>query len=477
MITHLCHQIIEWSCLKNHSAFIHALDELKKNQLNILFKLTGERDYEKFKTLHPITTYDDCRDSIEERRVREKNSVQFVPTSGSTQKIKWIPYTKEFKAELWRATSPWLYDIYKRYPKVKNGTHFWSLSWLPEEMRSEYRTNDLDFFVGLERFFLKQIMTMPSTAAMTPTLIDSMKESILSLLSKKVTLISVWSPTFLLELLDFLIKEKDYFSNSVDADTKEILSRHDTISAQLTKELFPDLVLISSWATSTSSYFADQLKKLFPHAHFEAKGLWATEGVVTIPYQGKFPLAANSHFYEFLVDETKEILPSWKLEIGMKVSPVLTTASGFFRYRLNDLLVVDGLVKNTPCFNFLGRINEVDLVGEKISAELAQDLISKITSEFNVLPISLLAFLKPHAHYQLLIDGDGSSDLKERIEKYVEEFLMQHFHYRLARELNQLSSCQVNFNTKAMDEYLRYSSKQISIRGNIKLEPLLLVRG
>lgn len=477
MITSLSHQIIEWSCVKNHSAFENALNELEKNQLDILYKLTGSRDYENFKTHFPITSYSDWQDLIEQRRVKEKHIVQFIPTSGSTQKIKWIPYTKEFKAELWRATSPWLYDIYRRYPSIKKGTHFWSLSWLPEEMRTDYRTNDLDFFIGLEKFFLKQIMTMPATAAMAPTLKDSMRESLLSLLTKKVTLISVWSPTFLLELLDFLIKEKDYFFSCVDDETREILKRHNTLNAQLTKDLFPDLVLISAWATSTSAYFADQLKKLFPHAQFEAKGLWATEGVVTIPYQGKFPLALNSHFYEFMVTDTKEILPSWKLEVGMKVSPLLTTASGFFRYQLNDLLLVDSFIKKTPSFTFLGRINEVDLVGEKISAVLAQDLISKISREFNIVPISLLAFLKPHAHYQLLIDGESSGDLKEKIEKYVEEFLMQHFHYKLARELNQLSSCQVHFSKEAMDEYLRFSEKQISIRGNIKLEPLLLVRG
>ncbi|MGZ3806741.1 MAG: GH3 family domain-containing protein [Bacteriovorax sp.] len=477
MIRNLCHQFIEWSCLKNHSAFARVLDDLENNQLEILFRLTGTRDYENYRLTFPITNYNDWREIIEERRVKEKGSVQFIPTSGSTQKIKWIPYTKAFKAELWRATAPWLYDIYKRYPDIKKGTHFWSLSWLPEDMREDYQTNDLDFFVGLERIFLEQVMTLPASAATAATLEDSMKEALLSLLSKKVTLISIWSPTFLLELLDFLLKEKSYFLGHVDDETKKVLMNHSELSADFSKKLFPDLVLISSWATSTSKYYADQLRKLFPHAHFEAKGLWATEGVVTIPYKGQFPLAVNSHFYEFLVVDTKEVLPSWKLEVGMRVSPLLTTASGFFRYQLNDLLLVDGFLKKTPSFVFLGRINEVDLVGEKISAELAHDLLRAISHEFEVKTISLLAFVEPHAHYQLLIDGRGDPDLKAKIEKRLEEQFMQHFHYKLARELHQLSSCQVQFCERAMDEYLRYSEKQIAIRGNIKLEPLLLVRG
>lgn len=477
MIRILCHQFIKWTCLKNHLAFVSSLKHLEKTQLEILHRLTGTTDYEKFKSIFPVTVYEDWRDNIEARRISEKGITQFVPTSGSTQKIKWIPYTKNFKSELWKATAPWLYDIYSRYPKIKNGTHFWSLSWLPEEMRHEYQTNDLDFFVGLEKVFLEQVMTLPKTAANAPTLEDSMKEAILSLISKKVTLISIWSPTFLLELLNFLLLEKEYFLSIVDERAKGILLRYHKLSPALTKELFPDLVLISSWATSTSSHYADILKNLFAHAHFEAKGLWATEGVVTIPYEGHFPLAANSHFYEFVVEETNEILPSWKLDIGMKVSPILTTGTGLSRYQLSDLLIVDGFVGVTPSFKFLGRMNEVDLVGEKISALVAQEMLALISREFPVKAISLMAFIEPHPHYMILVEGKSDHQLLKEIGQRAEELLTQNFHYKLARELHQLSTCQVLCSESAMDDYLSYCEKQIAIRGNIKLEPLLLVRG
>jgi len=477
MIKILCHQFIKWTCLKNYLAFVRSLDRLENTQLEILQRLTGSSDYEKFRNVFPVTVYENWRENIEERRILEKGITQFIPTSGSTQKIKWIPYTKNFKSELWKATAPWLYDIYKRYPKIKNGTHFWSLSWLPEDMRHEYQTNDLDFFIGLEKVFLEQVMTMPKSAIKAPTLEDSMKEAILSLIDKKVTLISIWSPTFLLELLNFLLLEKEYFLSMVDERSKDILLRHNKLSPAFTKELFPHLILISSWATSTSSHYAEVLKKLFEHAQFEAKGLWATEGVVTIPYQGNFPLATNSHFYEFMLEDTNEILPSWKLGIGMKVSPILTTGSGFCRYQLNDLLIVEGFVGVTPCLKFLGRINEVDLVGEKISALVAQEILSLISREFTVKAISLMAFIEPHPHYMILVEGKSEHEILEAVSKRVEELLEQNFHYKLARELHQLSACQVLCSESAMDDYLSYCEKQIAIRGNIKLEPLLLVRG
>ena len=477
MIKFFCHQIIIWICKKNHTSFVKAINNPANAQGDILYSLTGSRDYEKFINNFPVTDYSDWRKSIEERRVTEKKITQFIPTSGSTHKIKWIPYTKNFKLELWKATAPWLYDTYKRYPEIKNGTHFWSLSWLPENMRHEYQVNDLDFFVGLEKVFLEQIMTLPASASIATTLEDSMREALCSLINKKVTLISIWSPTFLLELLNFLIKEKDYFINKVDARTKDILLRHQVLSSAFTKELFPELVLLSAWATSTSIYYANILKDLFPHASFEAKGLWSTEGAVTIPYYGQFPIAVNSHFYEFIIYDSKKIVPSWKLEIGMKVSPLLTTGSGLIRYQLNDLLLVDGFVKSTPSLKFLGRINEVDLVGEKISSESAQEILSIISSEFTSKAISLLAFVEPYAHYMLLIEGKCNDEMLKKIGFRVEELLGQNLHYKLARELQQLGVCQVLCSENAMAEYIRYCEKQVVIRGAIKIEPLLLVRG
>lgn len=477
MIKSICHHILHTVCKKNHELFAKALQNPEKAQRDILFKLTGVSSYEKFKFHFPVTTYNEWKTMVEERREKEKERTHFVPTSGSTQKIKWIPYTDSFKAELWQATAPWIYDLYSRHPRLKKGTHFWSLSWLPEEMRQEHQSNDLDFFAGLEKKLLEQVMTMEASAATASSLEESMRMALLSLLTKKVTLISIWSPTFLLELLDFLLQEKTYFLSRTQGKVRAALEKHQVRSPLMTKELFPELVLISSWATSTSEYYAEKLQALFPHARFEAKGLWATEGVVTIPYGGQFPVAINSHFYEFIVEGTSDVLPVWKLEKGMKVTPVLTTGSGFFRYKLNDLLLVEDFVEKTPCLKFLGRINEVDLVGEKISAELAQNLLSAVSSEFGIKAISLLAFVEPHAHYQLLVEGAAPRAHQQQVQNRMEELLQQNFHYKLARELHQLSVCDVKFAEKAMDEYLAYTEKQIPIRGNIKLEPLLLVKG
>lgn len=476
MIRRFCHQLIEWYSKKYYEEFDLALKNIEKNQLVILKKITGIERYEDFCSQFPVTEYSDWKDVIEKQKI-DRPQEHYVPTSGSTHAIKWIPYTKKFKAEMWHASSAWIHDLYLRYPQIKNGTHYWSLSWLPEELRAKQTSNDLDFFVGMEKYLLKNTMALDEESAHLPTLKDSMRDSLVSLIEKDVTLISVWSPTFLLEILDLILTDKTYIVAKIrDKKKREALLSAQNLSSELMYVLLPKLILISSWATSSSRYYAEKLKGLFPYASFEAKGLWATEGVVTIPFKGKFPLAVNSHFYEFENLATGEILPSWQLKVGMRVSPLLTTGSGFFRYRLHDILEVKEFFQETPCFIFLGRKNVMDLVGEKISSELASQIIENMNQQFTSKALSLLSVQSDRPHYRLLVEGVGKIEEVNDMEMLLEKMLMEHFHYKLAREINQLSTSQVVMKENAYLDYIKFQEKNVSIKGNIKIEPLILVK-
>ena len=473
MIRSISHQLIKWYSKKNYEQFKIALKDPKKTQISILKNITGLSDYKAFKHNFPVTTYTEWKEIVEKKR-KDHPQDHFVPTSGSTHAIKWVHYTKKFKEELWKASGAWIHDLYLRHPKISKGTHYWSLSWLPENLRKEHSSNDLDFFGGIEKYLLEQTMTIDESVSTLPTLKESMRENAISLIEKDVTLISVWSPTFLLELLEIIVSDKELIAERVlDFRKKEALKYADKVSKELCEILFPDLILISAWGTSSSKYYADKVKELFPKVSFEEKGLWATEGVVTIPFEGKFPLAINSHFYEFEDVETKEIHPAWALKTGMKVTPLLTTGSLFFRYRLNDLLKVNEFFDQTPCFLFLGRINETDLVGEKISSELAQKIIKSLSDKFEIAPLTLMALEGDHPHYRLLVDGVSKLNSKGEIELELERLLLENFHYKLARELGQLSQANIEMKENAYLSYVAYREKMIALKGNIKVEPLI----
>lgn len=482
MIKQIFHNLLCIITRKSLKRFLNESKQLKKSQLEILKNMFGFDTYEDFVHKYPVTNYEDYQHKFEEQR-QLGNGIHFVPTSGSTQKIKWIPYTPEFKKQIWNASAAWLNDLYVRYPNLKSGTHFWSLSWLPDELRENQTSNDLNFFGGIEKYFLSEIMTIDESVALSLTIEESMQEMLISLLNKKVTLISVWSPTFMLELLDFLLLQNESFLLLIHSSIKRIAiskAQRGTISkSELVSVLFPDLVLISAWDTSMSSQYAQSLKTIFKDVAFEGKGVWTTEGVITIPINGCYPLAYQSHFYEFEDAISHRIYPSWELILGQKVKPILSAGNGLTRYRINDLLEVNQFLGEVPCFHFIGRDNEIDLVGEKISAECVISIFKKLEQDFLIKTVCILAIINPKAQYALLIE-DAKSELDEgmklKIAKSLDNELCENFHFKLARELHQLDHSVVISVEDGLLEYIKYSSKTVKIRGNIKIEPIIIVQ-
>jgi hypothetical protein len=450
-----------------YNEFVKESLELKKNQLNII-----AMPYEHFIKKFAVTNYQDWEGKIDE--IRKRNTTKCVPTSGSTNKIKWIPYTKKFKNELWNASAPWIYDLYLKYPEIKKGKHFWSLSWLPNELRSNQGTNDLDVFSIFEQIILSPIMTKNSIIQNSPTLEIAMEETAYLLLSENISLISVWSPTFLLELLELFIVKKDIFLKKLTEEKQKILKNHSIITPDFCSEFFKDLKLISCWDSGASEIFADKLKYLFPKVAFQGKGLWATEGVISIPFENKKVLSYLSHFYEFECLESKKIFPSWDLEIGKNYSVIITTGSDLIRYRMNDIVKVEGFYNTVPCVKFLGREKEIDLVGEKLSHEILANILIQTCKKFNFNAYFFIAHTIPSPYYELFFEKNDKFDAIQ-VENYVEELLLEHYHYKLARELRQLHKLKVTYTDEPNQTYVKFASQKIEIRGNIKVEPVILV--
>src|SRR5690606_14002413 len=266
------------------------------------------------------------------------------------------------------------------------------------------------------------------------------------------------------------------------ARAAHLLSEWDgQMSPDFHARLWPRLAVLSAWDTAAAAPSARQLQCHLPQASFQGKGLWATEGVVTFPFQGRYPLAYQSHFYEFEDAADGRILASWQLQQGQEVIPILTTGSGFARYRMSDVLKVDGHMGQVPCLTFLGRHDGVDLVGEKISATTAQQLTDALqlpVPRHEALPVTLLALdhsIHQAPGYVLLVECAPHTDaeaLQRTAALQLEQGLLGHFHYKLARELGQLQPAQCIALPRMRDIYLDQCRLRGMIEGNIKIEPL-----
>jgi hypothetical protein len=457
--------------------------------------------YESFISKLSPSNYDDWKPVIDEmrhdhRHLFREECKRFEPTSGSTNSMKWIPYSKGFLGEMNRAASAWLYDSALNCPQILAGRHYWSLSWVPPHLRDTHNSNDVDLFPFWQRVFLSKVMAVPHQVKMTETQESSWFASLVYLVAcEDLSLVSVWSPTFFIQMLNDILIFKDEIIETLKKgywvkhaceltrvacpksliQAKKLQNWNDKLDQVLLADLWPNLALISAWDSSTATSWAIELKKLFPNVCFQGKGLWATEGVVTIPFEGNRVLAIRSHFYEFRCLESGKILAPWQIENGMSVQPLITSSSGLLRYELPDKMKVVDFVNGTPCLNFVNRINSVDLVGEKIDFDEAQMLIREINAKFGIHGVCFLAekIEKHKPKYKLLVEGKVTQI--ELIEDFLEQRLSHNYHYKLSRTLGQLDACEVLPVDDALS-VIRQLHKS-AIGGNNKVEPVILCEG
>ena len=416
--------------------------------------IRGDWSWEAFADRQPVTDYEQWADAITlsrehgDCRLIDSPLVRCQPTSGSTSAIKWIPYTRQFLGELDAAISPWIVDLYRQYPRLVQGRHYWSMSWVPTSLRDNMRedvNDDIQLMSMGKRLLAGATQCVPQDVALARTSDDSLFATLAYLVSDPaLSMLSIWSPTFGLGMLRAM--------------------------AQWREEL-AEVLNTGSWGNRMRG---GGLHALLPQAAFQGKGLWATEGVVTIPYAGRYPLAYRSHVYEFQDPTDGRIFAPWELEAGQQVMPLLSTGSGLLRYRLKDLVEVDDFVGGIPSLRFLGRAGTTDLVGEKMTAAAVDGAMAALALPEELLPVCTVAVdqsAQGLPGYVLLLEGENPA-VAQHIAVQMESALQLHFHYQLARNLGQLAPLRCVIHPGMRERYLQHCRQRGMIEGNIKMESL-----
>jgi hypothetical protein len=187
------------------------------------------------------------------------------------------------------------------------------------------------------------------------------------------------------------------------------------------------------------------LRRRFPRVEVQGKGLLATEGVVSIPVLGVgAPVAAvTSHFLELVPDAGGSPILLHEAEPGRSYEVLLTTGGGFYRYRLRDLVRVEGFLKRTPLLRFVGRADGAsDLAGEKLTPGLVESALARASARTGVqtLFVLLAPFVPAHGppHYVLLAEPARPGADVAALAAALEAELVEAHHYALCRRLGQL---------------------------------------
>ena len=138
-------------------------------------------------------------------------------------------------------------------------------------------------------------------------------------------------------------------------------------------QVWPKLNYVVGGASAGFARYTNEVRERYlgTDIAFYYRGISASEGIFTDPValaSHESCLIPDSLFYEFLpVDEegAKPVTMD-RLEVGKSYELLITTHSGFYRYRMKDVLLVTGFHNATPLVEFQYRIDKtVSLMGEK----------------------------------------------------------------------------------------------------------------
>lgn len=447
------------------------------------------RTYEDFAAAVPIGTYEDHRPYIE--RLTDgapdelvADPVLFVElTGGSTGGSKTIPFTGRSLEAYGKALNPWLADLTERYPRVEKGRVYFSLSPAGRPAGSRIGTIPLgspeqfEYFGGAGPHLARLSIAPGALAALED--IDAWRfATCLQLLAARdLSLIWVWSPTYLSELLHAMQRLKERLLDVLatgdeslpypPADPHRAAALQELIgdNGLDTRRIWPRLDVISCWMDASSAPFAAELQRSFPGVFFQAKGLMATEGATTLPFGDGpgSPLAIESGFFEF-ADEAGAIARAWELKRGDVRRVILSNWSGFYRYDTGDLVEVVGFEGATPRLRFVGRAGKTsDLCGEKLSEPFVLGCIQRTAG-----PDSGYAFLapatQPAPHYQLWLDGRFDAERLAAAAAAMDAALQANPQYAYARSLGQLQRVTA---FAATDLYEKYQDWAVAAGRNL----------
>lgn len=475
-------------------------------------RFAGIRSVEEYQARVPVMRYDDYAPWID--RIMEGQHhvltrqpvIALVPSSGSSGAAKLIPYTRTLQQEFNAAIGPWIVDLYRRQRALAGGPAYWSISPVappPMNRRSAVPIGfdeDSAYLGGLGKRLVDATLAVPAPVRLISHVESFRYVTLLFLLRcGALRLISVWHPSFLALLMDALPRHWNALLQDIAeglirppdplppglADCLRIrpdpirVAALESLGEPRPADLWPRLRLISCWADAHARTCVDPLRRAFPQAYVQPKGLIATEAFVSLPFGEQHPLAIASHFFEFLDHHGQPRLVH-ELEPDQEYSVIITTGGGLHRYHLGDRIRVTGWIDSTPSVEFLGKEDSVsDLCGEKLSEAFVAQALEKVFARFGLAPA--FAMLAPDPNnglpgYTLFFEATVLPPVE--LAATVDAELRANPHYDYCIRLGQLSPIRLfHVQHRGYEHYARRCIELGQRLGNIKATSLTGIAG
>ena len=424
------------------------------------------RTVDDFRERIPVHEYEQLRPYIDEQRRTGRNALTreaplfYAQTSGSTGAPKLVPITPSMLRLHKQEQALFSYLQYRACPEAFAGKA-WGIMGAAVEGRldSGHTVGSVSghLYRSLPRVIQRRFVVPPEVSTIGDYETKYLVILRLALNEPRITYLGTPNPSTFLRLLDVLDTNRDLLARSVesgrfdildglDRDVREAvrprLSRSLHMARCLAKDgdltfadLWPEIRLVTTWTGGSCGIALNRLRATLPsHTRVMELGYQSTEfrGSIALDTEtaaGIPPL--HHHFFEFVEQSSWDaqqptFLTLDQLQQGRTYYVIVTTASGLYRYFMNDLVAVDGSCRSTPLIRFLQKGKGVtSMTGEKLYESQVIESVSTTLSRHGCCPAFFTMIADEQAGgYRVFVElGDGSSADSQRVAQEIDDCL------------------------------------------------------
>ena len=255
------------------------------------------------------------------------------------------------------------------------------------------------------------------------------------------------------------------------SEIRTIMERHE--NGAFVPLLWPDMKRIATVGTATFAPFIDRLRPILgKEISVDYLGYVCSEATVAAPLREDDPacmLLPFGGFYEFIpVEEGAEDHPLLmdQLEIGKEYELVVTNLSGFYRYRLGDVIRVTGYHHECPMIVFSYRKNQlISMYGEKVTETVLRTAVKAMEAESGteILEYSVYADTETvPGHYTVLMESER--DIPPDAWPYYSEILdrkLCEIHDSYRKKINEKTMLPLKVNFVQPQTYALYRDLKV----------------
>lgn len=478
---------------------------MKKNKNTVYGKKNNFADvhcYDDYKRLVPLSNYYDYDEYVQRMAKGEKNLNtaafvrRFTESSGSTGKSKLVPLSAwaEWVCQCFSFSAPvgctykWYKAQGKKMPpqkglltaevncrKLGNGKTVSCLSSIPllnlkpivpmiatSPKELQFADGNLDYDSHyLKLLFALQNRGVSYLGTIFITTLESMFfyleenwETICDDIEKGVINSNVKCPEEMREKLQKRLKP-----NPERAEELRQEFRKGFDDEPIVPRIWPNVSWMYGMGTGALAFYEKKLKRyLGEDMPIHYLGYAATEAMMAVPIElnsFEYVMLPQNGFYEFRPidsDDYDNLLTIKDLEVGKEYEIILTNTSGFYRYRIEDVIRVTGYYYESPMVTFCYRLNQIaNISGEKISSMAFDEIVANMAEELNETFIGYSIYpdrTTSPGHYALLVETAKPVPQSEweRYTKVFEEKLCEgNVSVKPLIDSGALGSCEVKF--------------------------------